>query len=292
MKLMRYALILLVLTIVCVEVALGTSVRKPTMPRGLTLKKSVPLAGPNLRDEKSRNLQRSRRGLQGYKRHYTFSDMNFEELNAAKEKELASKNYSVACKYLDRMITLCDDINKKAELIVELADLLFDQQSFDDAVKWYTEFSHLYPGNNKVEYASYRAIVCFSKKILSADRDQTPTEKALEMSEAFLKRDDVFTVHRAEVKKIRRECMQQLAASDFRVAEFFINSKEFSQAQKRLETIRTTWLSALPEVATDLAKLELNLEMKFSDFKAPESSIKLAQVARPTSKKVDMITRF
>ncbi len=269
-----------------------SSVHKPRMPRGLTPDKQLPIAPPKARDEQPRNFKKKRKGLQGNKKRYTFSQMNFEELKVAKDKLVSSKDYVIACKYLERMITLCDNINEKAKLIIELADVLFNQRSFDDAVKWYTEFTTLYPGNKHVEYASYRAIVCYSKKILGSDRDQTPTEKTLELADAFLKRDDLFTEHKKEVLKIQRESYQRLAASDCRVVEFFINSKEFSQAQKRLANIRSEWIDKLPEVSTELACLEVNLAARCSDFKPSETSIKLAQAAKPPQKKIDMAARF
>ncbi len=267
--------------------------KKPRLPRGLSVDKALPLPSKlPVRDEKERHFKKKRKGLQGNKKHYTFSNMNFEELTVAKNKALASKSYLAVIKYYERMITLCDNINEKADLIIELADILFDQKSYDDASKWYTEFTQLYPGNKQVEYASYRAIVCSSKKILGTDRDQTPTEQTLELTDTFLKRGDLFIGYQKEVVQIQKECQQRLAKSECRVAEFFINSKEYDQAQKRVENIRADWVEKLPEVKLELARLEMNLAAKHTEFKAPESSIKLAQAAKPEHKKIDMATRF
>lgn len=267
--------------------------KKPRMPRGVTAEKmGVPQKPPAHREEQVRHFKKKRKGLQGKKKRYTFSNMNLEELRIAKNKSVISKNYVTACKYLERMIILCDNINEKADIIIELADLLFSQKSFDDAAKWYNEFTQLYPGNKQVEYASYRAIVCYSKKILGPDRDQTPTEKTLELAETFLKRADIFVGYKQEVLQIQKECQQRIAESECRVVAFFIKVKEYDQAQKRIENIRADWGEKLPEAKLELARLEVNLADRCPAFKAPESSIKLAQATRPDTKKIDMAARF
>lgn len=271
---------------------LHAEVRKPTLPRGLTTDKS-PTALPKARDERPRHLEHKRKGLQGIKTHYTFSDLQFEELKAAKDKKIEAKNYFIACKYLNRMITLCDDINEKSALMIELADIYFLQQSFDDAAKWYTEFAQLYPGNKRVEYASYRAVICSSKNMLSTDRDQSPTEKTLELAQDFLKREDLFATYKKEVKAIERECYHRLAASDLQVAEFYINKQhDYKSAEKRLSTIREEWIEKTPEIGVEIARLEVTLSELCEDFKAPEESIKLAQAVVPVQKKVSMADRF
>jgi len=267
-------------------------IRKPTMPRGLTVDKN-PLAPPKKREERVRNLRHKRKGLQGLKVRYTFSDLHFDELEAAKNNRIEKKDYFVACKYLKRMITLCDDINKRAELLIELADLLFLQQSFDDASKYYTDFVQLYPGNKQIEYASYRAVICSSKNMLGPDRDQTPTEKTLDLAQNFLKREDIFATYKDEVKAIEQSCYQRLAASDMRVAEFYITKHhDYDSAKKRIEMIRTEWLEKAPEIEVELARLEVALAELCTDFKAPEESIKLAQAVVPAPKKVNMAERF
>jgi outer membrane assembly lipoprotein YfiO len=177
--------------------------------------------------------------------------------------------------------------------MIELADLFFLQQSFDDAAKWYADFVLLYPGNKQVEYASYRAVICASKNILGPDRDQSPTEKTLELAQTFLKREDLFAQYKDEVKKIERECYQMLAASDMRVAEFYISKKhDYTSAKKRIATIRDEWLEKAPEIGVELARLEVTLAELCTDFKAPEESIKLAQAVMPAQKKNSMVARF
>ncbi len=267
---------------------------RANMPRGLAVEKT-PTAPPKKREHRVRNLKHKRKGLQFIKKKYTFSDLHFYELKEAKNKQVDNKNYFVACKYLERMIRLCDDINEKAGVMIELADLFVEQQKFDDAAKWYTEFVQLYPGNKQVEYASYRSVICASKNILGADRDQSPTEKTLELAHQFLKREDLFATYKKEVRQIERECYQRLAASDIRVAEFYIiKQHDYDSAKKRLSTIRDEWLEKAPEVELELARLEVTLSGLCVDFNVSEESIEclLSQAVIPTEKKANMANRF
>lgn len=238
-----------------------------------------------------------RKGLQGYKHVVPFSRMNYAQLMQAKEENKKAKNWDVVIKYLDRMIVMCesegvDYLKEKANLIIELADILFMQQQYDLATKWYTEFTHAHMGDSRCEYASYRAIVCASHKILSSDRDQTATEKTLELADTFLKQTTSFKKYRKEVQQIQKQCYQMLAQSDCNIAEFYLKYGNYNAAEQRVKGIRTEWLDKAPDIAVYLAHLEVELSTVLPTFQLPESSIKLAALKSPAKKQADMTTRF
>ena len=58
------------------------------------------------------------------------------------------------------MIPLCNDLQEKGNIILELADLYFDCGNLKDAELRYKEFYTFYPGNTSIEYAHYKAILC------------------------------------------------------------------------------------------------------------------------------------
>jgi len=275
----------------------ASSIRTPQMPRGLTADKtSAPIKqhmlASNSTKKKISKRKVPRKGLQGYKKYHTFSEMDFEELTVAKNQRLEEKNFDIAIKYLERMIKLCDSVNEKAALIIELADLLFMQQKYEESSKWFTEFIQLYPGNPKVEYASYKAIECASKQILSIDRDQSATEKALALADDFLKRD-LFTTYTKEVAEIRHTCQQTLAQNDCYVAEFYIKHKSYAAAERRLTNLRSEWVDKVPEIKAPLTTLEIALSQEYPAYKAPEETLVLAQAAAASpDKKTDMTSRF
>lgn len=192
--------------------------------------------------------------------------MTYDELKEAKDRHKAAKNIDTALKYLDRLIKLCEDPNEIGELMLEFGDLLFDDGKFDKAGTIYNEFTQLYPGNKKTEYALYRAIVCTSKKISSPDRDQTKTEETIALIDKFLARPDAFTEYKEEVEKIRNECHKTLIESEFNVYSFYFNQESYKAAGNRLEHIRKEWLPKLPEIEDKLLECEIALAGKYPAF--------------------------
>ena len=69
------------------------------------------------------------------KKSKTFSEMDFEELTEAKNIQKEKRNFEIVIKYLERLLILCDDIDQKANLLVEVADIMFDLGHFEDAEK-------------------------------------------------------------------------------------------------------------------------------------------------------------
>ena len=149
----------------------------------------------------------------------TLSVMTYEELKQAKDRQIAANNTEAAIKYIERMLKLCDDINEIAALMIDLADLYFDNGDLTKAGTLYTEFTRMYPGNKKTEYALYRGILSSFYSTLTIDRDQSMTHKTIELSDQFLGRD-LFTQYKDEVEKIRQQCYQKVVESEFNVCDF------------------------------------------------------------------------
>lgn len=245
-----------------------------------------------LKGEQKRNQKQFKDIRKWFQPKLMYTEMNFEELKAAKIKRVEAEQWDVAIRYLQRLIILCEDVNEKADLIIELANIQFDQGFFDDAAKQFKEFIHLYPGNKHTEFAHYKSIVCTHKRILSSDRDQTKTEETIELANKFLDQN-TFNEYREQVLELRQQCFQVLAHSELNIGEFYINSGEYLAAQRRLETVRTDLLEKAPEIELRLAHLEADLSLQFSDFKPPESSLIIADAAKELKpKKKDMAARF
>jgi len=192
----------------------------------------------------------------------TFSKMEYEELEQAKDKQIIAGNKEIAIKYLEQMLKLCDNINKLAQHLVELADLLFDCSKFEKAGKIYTEFTNLYPGNQQIEYASYRAILCLFYQTLDAERDQTKTEETIQLIDNFFERVDIFSQYKNEVYRIRTACYQKFVASEINICTFYINKSSYQSAQKRLDSLRTEWLPKISAVESQIITLEIALAEK------------------------------
>ncbi len=196
----------------------------------------------------------------------TFSRMAYEDLEQAKNKQIIANNKETAIKYLEQMLKLCDDINQLSRHLVELADLLFDCSKFKKAGKIYAEFTLLYPGNERIEYTLYRAILCSFYQTLDADRDQTKTKETIQLIDNFLERADIFGQYKDEVYRMRNSCCQKLVASEINICTFYIKRGSYRSAQKRLDGLSTDWLPTMPNIESQVIMLEIALAEKKGDM--------------------------
>jgi outer membrane protein assembly factor BamD len=65
---------------------------------------------------------------------------------------------------------------------LRLADSLYFDKNYAEAIVQYEDFKKLHPIHPEIPYAIYQVGMCHSKQMLSIDRDQTVTEKALEQA--------------------------------------------------------------------------------------------------------------
>ncbi len=186
----------------------------------------------------------------------TLSQMNYDELKEMKVAYLADGNKESAIKFLEKMIPACNDLEELRVIMLELADLQFDNGSLEKAGKLYKEFTKLYPGNNKIEYASYKAILCSFYATLDSDRDQSNTKDTLDLAQTFLQRADVFTTHAKDVESILTTCRKKLIDSEMNIFNFYFKRGSYNSAQKRVEGIRKEFGVAMPEIEPQLLVLE------------------------------------
>ena len=190
------------------------------------------------------------------------SEMTFDEVIVSKDRVMKRKNYVSGLKYIERALKFSDNINETEKLLIEYADTLYTCQKYEKASRTYNELANLYPGSEKVEYALYQAVVCSSKLILDFERDQTKTNETIELANQFLQRADIFTEYKERVQEIKQKAMRTLVDSEFNICRFFITSYEYSQAQHRLDGIRTDWLEILPDLESEILVLECDLAEK------------------------------
>ena len=156
----------------------------------------------------------------------TLSDMNFEELKVAKNRAVKAKNNEVALKYMQKMLPLCNDLVEHATLMLETADTLLETGAIKEASSMYQDFSTMYPGHDRITYASFKAIECSYATVLIPERDQTATLTTIERAEAFL---------------------------------------NIAAAQKRIEHIRETQLPIFPAAEKELIEVECLLASTKND---------------------------
>lgn len=217
---------------------------------------------------KNRNRFEKNTTVKEKKTRKTIATMNLQELEERKQKAIAGKEIDIAIKYTEQQLKICDDIGKLASLCIELADLHFDLGQYEPAIKLYSEFCTLYPGNKLIEYAEYRTILALELCTLQADRDQTKTEETIDHCKKFIARD-FFTTYKQEVIDIQRRCYLKLMESDIRICQFYLNQKtaesSFVDIENRLETIKTAYLPHVPEAKSMLIEFEIQYAEKKQD---------------------------
>ncbi|MFI5333500.1 MAG: outer membrane protein assembly factor BamD [Candidatus Babeliales bacterium] len=217
------------------------------------------------RREKKKEKERALREKHKKPEKKLMRDMNYDELKAAKNRQLKAKDISSALRYLEKMLPMSNDPQERRSNMLELADLYFDNGELEKAGKLYNDFTHLYSGNNKVEYASYKSVLCSFYSTFSSDRDQTRTVDTIERGEKFLERSSIFITYTPEVQKIVTDCRKKLFDNQVGIFTFYFNRGRYTSAQKRLENIRKEFIPALPEAEPHLLVMEADLAAKLNN---------------------------
>lgn len=234
------------------------------------------------------------------KKSKTFSEMDYSELKEEKQKLLAKGNREIAIKYIEKMVPLCSDLGELSDLMLELADLLFDAGELAKAERLYAEFASMYPGHQKAEYASYKAIICSYWETLDSQRDQSKTKETIERAESFLKNKAAFTTYADQVDEILFACREKLLESEISIFHYYMHRKDYVAAQSRLDNIEKEMLPVLPtkepviiSLACELAEQQHNLPVleekrtllaqKFPDFVVDKPTV-VATAAPSTAK--------
>lgn len=184
--------------------------------------------------------------------------LSYPELEKRYKEHTANNNKDMLLKVIERMIKLCDDAKELATLTLQAGDLYFEKGYLTEAEQYYSEFSSIFQGNEKAEYASYQSIQCSFKRTYCFDRDQTKTEETIEMANKFLERPS-FKNYTKEVEAIRTECYKKIAEREIYVCEFYIKKGSLKACERRLDTIKSDWLPRVPEIAPRVALLDASV---------------------------------
>jgi outer membrane assembly lipoprotein YfiO len=239
------------------------------------------------------------------KKNKTITEMSFLELQEAKDKRLAKKDTEGAIRYLEKMMTTCSDKDDIAAVLIELADLFFDSGKLVQAEKLYSQFYALYPGNDNVEKAHYKAILCCFYLTLDNDRDQSKTQETLTLTNSFLDRKEIFKTYTQDVSSIQQKCYEKLCQSSLNIAEFYLKrgkSKDLIAANLRLDSVRNEYLDKVPSLEPRVLALEIDYAVKTKDFVGAEQKRtllahrfpggKATLLATDDTKKSSFIDRF
>jgi outer membrane protein assembly factor BamD len=117
-----------------------------------------------------------------------------------------------------------------------IAECYYAQKQYEEAIAAYQSFINLYPTHPEVPQAQYKLGMCYYKQILSADRDQTNTRRALEEFDKVRTKYPHSEYAQKAQEKIRK-CRNRLAEHEVLIAEFYLREQAYKASIDRLRTI-------------------------------------------------------
>lgn len=126
------------------------------------------------------------------------------------------------------------ELNMLAEL--KIAEAYYRSERYEEAAAAYEDFLKQHPDNNRSADVIYHLGLSYYQQILSADRDQTSTEKAKGAFEELLRRFPDYP-QAEEVGYLIQRCNNRLAAHEVYVGHYYLKTKHPRAAIKRLEKV-------------------------------------------------------
>ncbi len=191
-------------------------------------------------------------------------EKSMDELKKGLEQALKAKDIPAALKYLDAMRIVCTDHEQVKEILLQMADLYYQQEEFTKAERAYNEFILLYPGAARCDYAHYKAVECGFKLTKEPDRDQTKTQEVLALAEQFIT-DHAKSEFLPSVTKLATDCREKLLASDTNVFNFYLKNKNYKAAHKRLDIITKEHCPKLPDAQPQVLEMTIQLAQAQND---------------------------
>lgn len=186
------------------------------------------------------------------------------ELKKGLEQALKAKDFATALKHLDAMRMVCTDHDQIREILLQMADLYYQQEEWTKAERAYNEFILLYPGAARCDYAHYKAVECGFKLTSEPDRDQTKTQEVLTLADQFITGHSKSEFMPAVIK-LATDCREKLLASDTAVFNFYLTRNNFKAAQKRLDLISKEHTPKLPDTQPKVLEMTIQLAQAQND---------------------------
>jgi outer membrane protein assembly factor BamD len=117
---------------------------------------------------------------------------------------------------------------------LKVGDCHFFKKEYVEAIAAYEEFKKIHPSHEEIPYVQYQIAMSYFNQMLSPDRDQTPTKKALSSFEYLIANypPSLFTDKAKEKVGV---CKKRLADNEFYVGNFYYNRGRFQAAAWRFE---------------------------------------------------------
>jgi outer membrane protein assembly factor BamD (BamD/ComL family) len=197
-------------------------------------------------------------------------DMTFDEATYGKEYYQKEKDNEMMTRCAQRMLAVGGHAERHHEIMrkttLELAQWFLAEGKFDKAQKYALDYQTIYPGTPEAKLAAYINIKAHFLSTLSFDRDQTETEKTLELAQAFLSKHKTDIEYSSSVQDMVDNCYRKLVDREIHVIDSHLGKYNYNKnigpliaAYNRLGYIKSKLLPHIKTEASRVAQLEIKL---------------------------------
>jgi len=119
---------------------------------------------------------------------------------------------------------------------LKVGDCHFLNKEYVEAVAAYEEFKKIHPTHAEMPYVQFQIGMSHFKQMLTHDRDQTATKKALSSFE-YLVANFSPSLFAEKAKEKMEICREQLADHEFYVGKYYYRQKNYGAASNRFEQL-------------------------------------------------------
>ena len=123
---------------------------------------------------------------------------------------------------------------------LRIADIHFDQESYEEALSYYQDFVELHPNHPRVPYAIFRNGLCAYEQIDEPDRDQAVTYDAIAQFQVLIDRYPHWE-DASQARDMLARAQDQLVQRDLLVGEFYMSQRDYYAALRRYRRTLTDY---------------------------------------------------
>jgi outer membrane protein assembly factor BamD len=117
---------------------------------------------------------------------------------------------------------------------LKVGDCHLFQKDYVEAIAAYEEFKKIHPTHEEIPYVLYQIGTAYFKQMLTLDRDQTSTQKALSNFE-YLIANYPLSLFTEKAKEKIGVCKKRLADHEFYIGNYYYKSGKFKAASARFQ---------------------------------------------------------
>lgn len=155
-------------------------------------------------------------------------------------KLLYRKNYTRALELFNEVIYNYPFSEKAVLAELYIGHCHFNMEEYEVASQVYQDFISHHPRYDELDYVFFQLAMCHYEMRLKYQRDQTETERAVELFQELLSRYPQ-TRFREDAEKHMKECLTLLAKKDLSIGDFYFRIGEYWSASLRYNRLRNEY---------------------------------------------------